>query len=294
MWQANRVSQLISAAVPDVSVQLLPMTTVADRQADKPLRELGDKGLFTREIENALLEGRADAGVHSLKDVPGELPEGLVLAAIPERADARDVFLSNSGLQLPQMKIGSRIATSSLRRRGQALRLNPGIQVAEVRGNIETRMQKLRDGAYDGMILAAAGLLRIDSADDVVEYFSLDKFVPAAGQGALAVEAKSHDVFGDVWQAISNPPLQECIEAERTFVVAVGADCDTPVGCHCCLKDGEMQFTALICSPDGKKVLKKSAVCSPGANAGTYLAQSAAAEMLEDGGREILALARKS
>lgn len=290
LWQAGRVAEIIGQRCPGVRVELVRVSTVADRHAQRPIREFGDKGVFVKEIEEAILCGNADAGVHSLKDVPGELPEGLDIVAVPERSDPRDVLVTRTGGGLDSLQPGAEMATSSLRRRGQLLRMRPDLVTVEVRGNVETRLQKLRDGRFDALVMAAAGLRRLGRAGEIAEHFATDRMVPAAGQGAIAVEAPAASEFADIWQRIDNPDLAACVCAERDFVAALGGDCHTPVGCHCRIEQGTLSLAAMVCSADGREYLEWTGACGVAEAPG--LARTAAQETLDRGGAAIVAAAR--
>lgn len=285
LWQANRIAALIRDSFTDVRIEFVHVTTTADKHADRPLHEMGDKGLFVKEIEQALISGEADAGVHSLKDVPGELPDSLALVAFPEREDVRDVFISANCKRLADLPRGSRVATSSLRRQGQLLRAAPGLIPTPVRGNIDTRLQKLREGQFDAMILAAAGIRRLGSWSEEMSLLTVDEMLPAPGQGALAVEAPVDSPFADILSKLDNAVLRRCIDIEREFVRLIGADCKTPAGCYCRHEGSELTFSAMICSPDGKQLVRCDLQRPPAA---PDIARQAADDLLQRGGSEIL------
>lgn len=293
LWQARRVSDLIARAAPEAVVELVPISTSADRHQERPLREFGDKGLFVKEVEEALLDGRADAAVHSLKDVPGVLPEGLVLAATPEREDPRDVLISRFPNGLDALPEGAVVATSSLRRRGQLLRLRPDLRTADVRGNVDTRIRKVRDGEFDAMILAAAGVRRLGLEEEIAEIIPTDEMIPAATQGILAIETPADSPFMEIWKALDDPFVRTAAEAEREFVRALGADCHTPAACFCSPARDEtelLRLMAMVCLPDGTRHVSADITCRYCDALGT--AQAAAEDLLAQGAREIIEAAR--
>lgn len=271
-------------------MEIVVIRTSADRQPSRLLREFGDKGLFVKEIEDALQERRADAGVHSLKDLPAVLPDGLVLAAVTERGDPRDTLVTRSGKPLAELPAGATIATASLRRRGQLLRLRPDVEQVDVRGNVDTRLRKLDEGWYDGLLAAASGLVRLALENRVTEFMEFDTMLPAAGQGAIGVEAPADSPFADVWRAIDVPDVHACVAAERDFVRAIGADCKTPVACTCERRDGVAAFHAMVCAPDGAEYLRVERRCPAGDEPG--VAAEAAAELLRQGADGIIRRAR--
>lgn len=287
LWQANRVADRIRHFFPDLQVELVVVTTSPDRSPDKPLHALGgDKGLFVKEVEDAVRDGRADAGVHSLKDVPTLLPEDMLLVAYPERADVRDVLISQGGATLDDLPAGAVVGTSALRRRGQLLRYRPDLRVEEVRGNVDTRVRKVRDQQYDAMIMAGAGLSRIGLQQEIAHWLPTEDFLPAAGQGAMAVEAPQDSLFSHVWRSLDDPAVRMCVQAERDFINALGADCRSAAGALCELKNGEIRLRGMVCSPDGQEHLPVElygSACASGdtaARAAELLLQRGAARIL--------------
>lgn len=231
LWQARAVADALTRSWPELIVQLVTITTHGDRLADQPLPEIGGKGLFTFEIENALRNGEIDLAVHSLKDLPTEETEGLALGAISQREDARDVLVAGDGRTLDELPSGSIVGTSSMRREAQLMYLRPDLQVRSIRGNVETRVRKVIDGQYDAAILAAAGLIRLGLLDHISTWFSFDQMLPAPGQGALAVERRADDPRAErLLTAIEQPEIRRGIEAERAFLARLEAGCSAPVG----------------------------------------------------------------
>jgi hydroxymethylbilane synthase len=261
-------------------VELVKITTSGDR-GEGP----GDKSRFTKEIEEALLAGEIDLAVHSAKDVPGELPDGLSIVGVPERADARDALCGAASLaDLPD---GARVGTGSLRRRAQLAALRPDLEVLDLRGNVDTRLRKLAEGDYDALVLAYAGLTRLDRAGEG-EAIPGSELVPAAGQGCLALEARTGDErAADAAAAITDAEALNLLTAERAVVVALEADCHTPIGVHAEL-DGELRLTAFVGMPDGSHWIRDELAAAPGdpAAAGRALA----ARLLTAGAGELLTL----
>jgi hydroxymethylbilane synthase len=286
LFQANRVVTKIRSLAPHVTVEIITITTSADRQADRPLREFGDKALFVKEIEEAILSGRADAGVHSMKDLPGALPRGLRLAAIPERENPFDALLLHGKKSLAELPPESTVATSSLRRQGQLLRMRPDLKVVPVRGNIDTRVRKLQEDQFAGLILAVAGLSRLNLSGAITEIFSAAHMIPASGQGAIGIETPTQSLFDDVWKRIDNPAARIAVETERSFIRTLGADCRTPAACLCAIEHARMHLQGMVCSGDGKRYLRTEQT-SPLAES-ARCAKAAANELLSRGGREIL------
>lgn len=241
-------------------VEVVAMRTEGDRLAEARLAAVGGKGLFVREIEEALLRGDADVAVHSLKDLPAELPPGLGLAAFPARADARDVLVARRPLRLAELPSGAVLGTSSPRRRALALACRPDLAVEPIRGNVDTRLRKLEAGDYDAIVLAAAGLARLGVTPRHVEWLAPEVFVPAVGQGVLAVEARLHDASTlAALGALDDPPTRACALAERAFLARLGASCVTPMAAHARPAGGRIVLDALVASEDGRTVLRESA-----------------------------------
>ncbi len=257
-WQADRVAELIHLHRPEVVVEKVLISTMPDRLQNRSLSELGgDKGLFVKEVEQAVLDGRADAAVHSLKDVPvEETTPGLWLAAFPERADARDVLLTRTGASLTTLSPGSVVATGAPRRQAQLLALRPDLEVCGVRGNVETRVRKLRDGEFDAIIMAAAGLRRLGMDEQITEELSLEEFVPAPGQGILVVQAREQSPWLELWASIDNDTVRLQAEVERDFSLRIGATCHTAVGCHLMVMGQQARLQAAIFSTDGQTQLR--------------------------------------
>ena len=254
LWQANHVAELLRARHSAADVALLGMTTRGDQILDRPLAEIGGKGLFTKELEVALFDGRAELAVHSLKDVPMDLPEGFDLAAVMTRADARDAFVSTRYASLDELPPDAVVGTSSLRRAAQLQARHPGFRIQPLRGNLDTRLGKLDAGQYDAIVLAAAGLTRLGLADRIRQYLPLDEMLPAPGQGMLGIEIRADR--DDVRQALAflnDPEAARIAAAERAVSRQLGGNCKTPLAAHARFTaPGQMQLDALLAGPDGR------------------------------------------
>ena len=285
--QAGAVAERLRALAPDRPVEVVPMKTSGDRLARVSLGELGGKGLFVKELEEALLDGRVDIAVHSLKDMPAELPEGLCLAAFPTREDPRDVLVSLTGGGIADLPRGATVGTSSLRRRVLLLAARPDLRIEALRGNVDTRLAKLSAGALDAVVVAAAGLARLGLAPANGRPLAPEEFVPAVGQGILAVEVRSADrELRALLAGLDDPSTRAQAEAERAFLRQLGASCHTPVAAHAQVLNGELSLDGLIASLDGRRVLRSR---STGAAASPeLLGQKLADELLAQGAREIL------
>ena len=251
--QSGMMQRAIAAAMGLTTEQvvLVEIVTTGDRIQDRRLLEVGGKALFTKEIEEALLDGRVDIAVHSMKDVPAEQPPGLTLAAIPEREDARDAFISRDFDGFDALPVGAHLGTASLRRQAQALALRPDLQIEMLRGNIDTRLRRADDGEFDAILLASAGLNRLGRADAVRERLSIDSFLPAPGQGALALQTREGDTDHAWVAALNHAPTALAIAAERGAMVALEGSCRTAVGAHAVIEDGRLTLTTEMLAPDG-------------------------------------------
>lgn len=233
------------------AVPLVEIVTTGDRVQDRRLLEIGGKALFTKEIEEALLDGRVDVAVHSMKDVPAEQPEGLCIAAIPEREDPRDAFISHTAAKFDELPMGAVLGTASLRRQAQALALRPDLKIEMLRGNVDTRLRRLNEGEFDAILLAVSGLNRLGFEEVIRERLSLDGFLPAPGQGALALQTRTDDA-GASWAGVLNHPLTAlAVEAERGAMTALEGSCRTAVGAHAEIVEGRLRLTAEMLAPDG-------------------------------------------
>jgi hydroxymethylbilane synthase len=284
-WQTARVIQLLQAARPGLQCGEYLMTTAGERVLDLPLPEIGGNGLFTNELEEALLSGRAHAAVHSLKDLPVESTPGIVKAAIPEREAAFDVLISADGATLASLPEGARIGTSSLRRTAQLLARRSDLNILPLHGNVDTRLRKLMNGNYDAIVLAQAGLTRLGMQSYISEVFALDVMLPAPGQGALAVQCRADDT--EVLQllaSIHDPLTAAAVSAERAFLAGMGGGCSLPIGAFAEKNDGKIILTGAVISPDGKQAIRLSAADQEPDKLGERLAEL----VLERGAAEIL------
>jgi hydroxymethylbilane synthase len=278
------VKQRLQAQHPGLAVELLPMTTRGDELIDRRLDEAGGKGLFVKELENALADGRADLAVHSMKDVPAELPPGFVLAAILEREDPRDAFVSNVYKSLREMKQGI-VGTSSLRRAAQIAERYPALEMRLLRGNVETRLAKLDRGEYDGIILAVAGLVRLGLAGRIGSYLDVDESLPAPGQGALGIECRADRAeVVRLIAPLNEPGTARCIEAERAVSRALGGSCAIPLGAYAENSGERLRLRALVASLDGRRIARADCVGTDPAG----LAADAVAQLRRQGAMEIL------
>lgn len=286
LWQTHHIIGLLKQAWPDVVCRQADFVTQGDKTLDKPLPQIGGKGLFTLELEEALRHGRIDIAVHSLKDLPVDDAPGLTLGAIVGRADVRDVVISANGETLADLRHGAVVGTSSLRRQAQLRRLRPDLNVQSIRGNVETRIRKVVDGPYDATLLAAAGVTRLELDDHVAEWLPLGVMLPAPGQGALGIQCRADDEATlALLAAIHNTDVATAVTAERTFLNALGGGCATPVGAHATVLNGTIFLTALVAAIDGTAVISTSGTGTDPHELGQQLAQQA----ITDGAAEILA-----
>jgi hydroxymethylbilane synthase len=255
----------VAAALGGADVEIVPMRTEGDRLADTRLAVVGGKGLFVREIEEALLRGDIDVAAHSLKDLPAEAPAGLTLGAFPAREDAGDVLVARRPATVMTLAMGARVGTSSPRRRALLLSLRPDLAVEPIRGNVDTRLRKLGAGDWDAIVLAAAGLRRLGLTPEPCEALDPEVFVPAVGQGIIAVQARSDDATTLARLApIDDAPTRACALAERAYLARLGASCNTPLAAHARLEGGTLRMVAVVASEDGRQVLRARAAAAPG------------------------------
>jgi len=287
LWQAEWVHARLRELEPELAVSLKRIKTTGDKILDTPLASIGGKGLFVKEIEEALLRGEIDLAVHSMKDVPTRLPAGLEILAIPEREDPRDVLITRNKVSLARLVPGSRIGTSSLRRQAQLLHYRPDLSIQILRGNLDTRLRKLEAGEYDGIILAAAGIKRLGWSDRVTEYLSPDVCLPAIGQGALALEGRTDDGFvREVVARLDHHPTRIAVTAERAFLERLEGGCQVPIAAHAAITNGTLTLSALIAGVDGRRLVRDS-VQGPMRDA-HRLGVELAEQLLARGGDEIL------
>ena len=281
LWQARWVSSELTARGFECRIEIIK--TTGDKITDVPLAKVGTKGLFTKEIEEALLDGRADLAVHSLKDLPTELPDGLVLAAVPEREDPRDAVVGKRLADLPK---GARVGTSSLRRSAQLRKLRPDLVIESVRGNLDTRLRKLDEGQYDSILLAAAGLKRLGWGGRIAEILPAEVMCSAVGQGALAIETRAEGAGFDASRTLDHAPTHAAVLAERGVLGALGGGCQVPIGAHATVEGGKLRLLGLVASPDGTEVIRGESQGAVGD--AEQLGRALGAELLERGARRIL------
>ena len=264
LWQANYVKDRLQQLYPDLTIELVPMVTKGDVILDSPLAKIGGKGLFVKELENALLNKEADIAVHSMKDVPMQFPEGLGLAVICQREDPRDAFVSNSYRTFAELPQGAVVGTSSLRRQCQLKALRPDLDIRSLRGNVGTRLSKLDNGDYDAIILASAGLIRLGLADRIASFIDVEQSLPAAGQGAVGIECRTDDVQVHALLApLADAETTYCVRAERAMNNHLQGGCQVPIGGYAVLQQGQLYLRALVDDIDGSHIIRaegKSAV----------------------------------
>ena len=264
LWQANYVKDCLQQLYPDLIVELVPMVTKGDVILDSPLAKIGGKGLFVKELENALLNKEADIAVHSMKDVPMQFPEGLGLAVICKREDPRDAFVSNSYRTFDELPQSAVVGTSSLRRQCQLKALRPDLDIRSLRGNVGTRLSKLDNGDYDAIILASAGLIRLGLADRIASFIEVEQSLPAAGQGAVGIECRTDDVqVKQLLAPLADAETTCCVLAERAMNNHLQGGCQVPIGGYAVLQQGQLYLRALVGNVDGSQIIRaegKSAV----------------------------------
>lgn len=264
LWQANYVKDRLQQLYPDLTIELVPMVTKGDVILDSPLAKIGGKGLFVKELENALLNKEADIAVHSMKDVPMQFPEGLGLAVICQREDPRDAFVSHAYRTFAELPQGAVVGTSSLRRQCQLKALRPDLDIRSLRGNVGTRLSKLDNGDYDAIILASAGLIRLGLADRIASFIDVEQSLPAAGQGAVGIECRTDDMQVKALLApLADAETTYCVRAERAMNNHLQGGCQVPIGGYAILQQGQLYLRALVGDIDGSRIIRaegKSAV----------------------------------
>ena len=264
LWQANYVKDRLQQLYPDLTIELVPMVTKGDVILDSPLAKIGGKGLFVKELENALLNKEADIAVHSMKDVPMQFPEGLGLAVICQREDPRDAFVSHAYRTFAELPQGAVVGTSSLRRQCQLKALRPDLDIRSLRGNVGTRLSKLDNGDYDAIILASAGLIRLGLADRIASFIDVKQSLPAAGQGAVGIECRTDDMQVQALLApLADAETTYCVRAERAMNNHLQGGCQVPIGGYAVLQQGQLYLRALVGDIDGSRIIRaegKSAV----------------------------------
>ncbi len=290
LWQAHWVQREIKEHFPAIDVEIQIIKTTGDAVLDSPLSAIGDKGLFTKEIEVALLNGSIDLAVHSLKDLPTVLPEGLRIGAITKREDVRDVFICHPNKpfkSLDDVPKGGTIATGSLRRRSQLLNRRPDLKIIDLRGNLNTRFAKLESSDWDGMILARAGVVRLEMASKISEVIPVDRMLPAVGQGALGIEVRIGDKRIEKFlQSLHSTAAEKSTSCERAFLRFLEGGCQVPIGAYARIENNELLFDAVIGSIDGKKIVRGKV--KGNADTPEELGKHLAKTLFESGGKEIL------
>ncbi len=289
LWQAYHIKERIEAMYPDVEVVLNKIVSNGDKVLDKPLALIGGKGHFTKELEDAMLAGEADIAVHSLKDVPTYIPEGLELAAVTQRQDQSDVFLSHKYASLDDLPEGAVVGTTSLRRRMQLLQKRPDLKVKDLRGNVNTRLRKLAEGQYDAIILAWIGLNRLDLLKDIpfTDKLSLDMMIPPMGQAALGIEIVSGDAkLQEIAESLKDADTYLCTQIERDFISKIGAGCSAPVACNAVKRGESVTFRVMLGYPDGTNIMQEKVVKSISECEG--FGSDIAQKMIDNGALELL------
>jgi hydroxymethylbilane synthase len=287
LWQAEHVATLLKRAHAELAVELLPMSTQGDRIQDRSLAAIGGKGLFIKELEVALEDGRADLAVHSMKDVPAELPASLVIAALLARADPRDALLCRRGTALADLPTGARLGTSSLRRQAQVLAARPDLRIEPLRGNVDTRLRRLEGGELDAIVLACAGLARLGFESRISARLGPDTMLPAVGQGAIGIECRIDDTrVRGLLRALDDAPTRIALAAERAFAHRLGGSCQSPIAALARIEEDRLTLEGLVAEPDGSRVLREA---SSGASAhAEELGEELAERLLRSGARELL------
>ena len=287
LWQAELVKGLL-AEVTDLPVETKTIKTTGDKILDVPLAKVGGKGLFTKEIELELAAGTVDLAVHSMKDVPTELPEGLCMAATPPRADVRDVIVSGpGGYDLDSLPEGAKLGTSSLRRRAQVMALRPDLEIVDVRGNLDTRMRKAEEGQVDAVVLAAAGITRLGWQDRITHRIDVEQMVPAVGQGAIGIEIREDDeIMSELCRDLTDDDTLACVTSERVVMRRLEGGCQVPIGAYARIEGGTLVMDAMVSSLDGSKLARDRLEGSPGDP--VALGEEMVASLEAKGAREIL------
>ncbi|MCW8954381.1 MAG: hydroxymethylbilane synthase, partial [Sulfurimonas sp.] len=263
LWQAYHIKDRIEASYPEITVELNEIVSNGDKVLDKPLALIGGKGHFTKELEDEMLAGNADIAVHSLKDVPTYIPDGLELVAVTERQDQSDVFLSHKYTSLEELPQGAVVGTTSLRRRMQLLQQRPDLKVKDLRGNVNTRLRKLKEGQYDAIILAFIGLHRLNLLKDIpyTQKLSLDMMIPPMGQAALGIEiVTGNEKVREIAESLKDEKTFICTKIERDFISKIGAGCSAPVACNAVINDNTVTFRTMIGFPDGTNIMQEKIV----------------------------------
>jgi hydroxymethylbilane synthase len=288
LWQAEWVRSQLKAARPGLTVELVTIKTQGDKILDVPLAKVGGKGLFVKEIEEALLEGRVDVAVHSMKDMPADLPAGLHVAAMPRREDPRDVLIMREGRGLADLPSGARVGTSSLRRAAQLLHLRADLKTETLRGNLDTRLRKLETHGFHAVILAAAGIKRMGLSHLITQYLEPELMLPAVGQGALGIETRTEDrPTNELVTQLAHQPTMAAVRAERAFLRRLQGGCQVPIGGHATLDGERLALTGMVADLQGRQVIRRA--LQGDAGKAEEIGESLAEVVLSAGGAEILA-----
>jgi hydroxymethylbilane synthase len=284
--QTGLMIAALERTAPDVRVEVRVIKTEGDRNQRESLTAIGGRGVFVREIEEQLLAGEIDLAVHSLKDLPATQPPGICLAAVPERGDPRDVLISKNRETLDRLANGARIGSSSERRSSQLLALRPDLQNRNIRGNVDTRLRKLDEGQYDAIVVAAAGIARLELKARISQYFDVTEMLPAVAQGALVVECRESDPLRELLAPLDHAPTRTAITAERAFLRGLGGGCQLPIAAHATLGNGALRLEGLVAQPDGKRIIRDTITGAPAA--AEALGAELAERVLRDGGAALL------
>ncbi len=286
LWQARFVAERLTSINPDLQTDLSIIKTSGDKIQDVALAKIGGKGLFTKEIEEALIAGQVDLAVHSMKDVPTELPHGLTLSAIMKRENPMDAFISRDGSKLEDLGPGAKLGTSSLRRRAFLLAKRPDLEICDLRGNVDTRLKKIETQGLAGALLASAGMIRMGFEDRITQTLGIEEMIPAIGQGAMGIETRQGDqVVIDMVKELNHTPTAACVSMERAFLYRMGGGCQVPLAAHARLENGRFEIIAAVVHPDGAPNLRSSSLSNePDPLLGLELAD----EILSKGGDKIL------
>ncbi|WP_151193658.1 hydroxymethylbilane synthase [Cysteiniphilum sp. JM-1] len=285
LWQSRYVKELLEQTHPGLICEIITMKTQGDKILDRPLNQIGGKALFMKELEVAITKGRADIAVHSLKDVPYELPEGFALGAFCQRENPQDAFVSNAFSSIDDLPQGAIVGTSSLRRKAQLLAYRPDLDILDLRGNVQTRLKKLDDGQYDAIILAAAGLIRLELTAHIKSLIDINISLPAVGQGIVVVEYLAQNTkIKTLLNAIDNKDARVCALAERSFNEELQGGCHVPIAAFCEKDANSLQLTAMVASNDGAQIMRETLNGDDAIDLGKALAQ----KMVEKGAKTIL------
>lgn len=286
LWQANWTRERLESAGHDITIRIIK--TSGDKLQNAALPASGTKGLFIKEIEEALLAGQVDLAVHSMKDLPTGLPEGLGVAAVPEREDPHDALVSKGGIPLQALPAGARIGTSSPRRQSQLLALRPDLKVVPMRGNVDTRLRKLQRGDCEALVLAGAGLKRLGFASSITSWFSESEICPAVGQGALAIEIKVQNIaVGEAVAHLDHPRTHQAVRAERAMLEALGGGCQLPIAAYAKHESGELHLAGVVADPEGTRLLRAYGAGKP--ENPEHLGKQVAEDLMRQGANELLA-----